>query len=72
MLVKRARKKTFREIREIILKDLSKGERTVNQIADSTGLTWRSVNNHLIYLCGLQKAEPVFISQYVKIYRRKQ
>lgn len=70
--VKRSPKKTFKEIRAIILKDLAKGERTVNQIAESTGLTWRSVDNHMIYLCGLGKAEPVFISKYVKIYRRKQ
>lgn len=66
-----AKKKTFSQIRKIILKELSKGERTVNQIAENTGLTWRTVDNHLIYLIGTGKVEPVFISKYVKIYRLK-
>jgi DNA-binding transcriptional ArsR family regulator len=65
------RKKTFAEIRSIILKELEKGQRTVNQIAENTGLTWRTVDSHLIYLVGKGLAEPVFISEYVKIYRKK-
>ncbi|VVB80965.1 Bacterial regulatory protein, arsR family [uncultured archaeon] len=70
--MKRAPKKKFTEIRKLILKDLSKGQRTVNQIADSTGLTWRTVDNHLIHLIGKGLVEPVFISEYVKIYRLKE
>lgn len=65
-------KRKFTEIRKIILKDFSKGERTVNQIADSTGLTWRTVDNHIIYLIGKGLVEPVFISRYVKIYKLKE
>jgi len=67
-----AKKKTFKHIRAIILKDFKKGNRTVNQIAGSTGLTWRTVDNHLIYLIGTGKVEPVFLSKYVKIYQLKE
>jgi len=65
----RKRKKKFPEIREIILKDFEKGERTINQIASATGLTWRTVDNHIIYLIGKGLVEPVYVSKYVKIYR---
>ena len=64
-------KKTFKEIRQIILKDFDKGERTVNEIAQATELTWRTVDNHLTYLIGKGLVEPVFISEYVRIYRLK-
>jgi len=69
---RRQPKRTFKEIRELILKDFSKGQRTVNEIAQSTGLTWRTVDNHIIHLIGKGLVEPVFISEYVKIYRLKQ
>jgi len=66
------KKKTFKRIREIILKDFNRGERTVNQIAESTKLTWRTVDNHLIYLIGTGKIEPVFVSKYVKIFKLRE
>jgi DNA-binding transcriptional ArsR family regulator len=65
-------KKKFKDIREIILKDLENGERTVNQIASATGLTWRTVDNHLIYLIGKALVEPVYVSKYVKIFRLRE
>jgi len=68
----RAPKQTFKEIRKKILKELQKGQKTVNEIADKTGLTWRTVDNHLIHLIGKGQAEPVFISKYVKIYKAKE
>lgn len=64
-------KRTFAEIRKLILRDFASGQRTVNQIAESTGLTWRTVDGHLIYLAGKGLVEPVFVSRYVKIYRLK-
>ncbi|MEM3154503.1 MAG: ArsR family transcriptional regulator [Candidatus Woesearchaeota archaeon] len=64
-------RRTFEEIRKLILGDLRIGQRTVNQIAESTGLTWRTVDSHLIYLVGKGLVEPVFVSEYVKIYRLK-
>jgi len=68
---RRQPKRKFKEIRQIILKDFQKGQRTVNEIASSTGLTWRTVDNHLVYLIGKGLVEPVFISEYVRIYRLK-
>ena len=67
----RQSRRSFKEIRQLILRDLISGQKTVNQIAESTGLTWRTVDNHLIYLTGKGLAEPVFVSEYVKIYRMK-
>lgn len=66
---RRRPKRTFKEIRQKILKDFAKGERTVNEIASSTGLTWRTVDNHLIHLIGKGLVEPVFVSEYVRIYK---
>lgn len=65
------KKRTFTDIRALILKDLAKGQRTINQISEATGLTWRTVSSHLIWLIGNGKVEPVFLSQYVKIYKLK-
>ncbi|MBS3148482.1 ArsR family transcriptional regulator [Candidatus Woesearchaeota archaeon] len=69
--VKRQRS-TYQEIRQKIIDEFSRGERTVNQIAKSTGLTWRTVDLHLIWLTGKGAIEPVFLSEYVKIYRKKE
>lgn len=71
MLSERQPRRNFKEIRQIILRDLLIGQKTVNQIAESTGLTWRTVDNHLVHLTGKGLVEPVFISEYVKIYRLK-
>lgn len=71
MEIERQPRRKFEEIRKLILIDLRQGQRTVNQIAESTGLTWRTVDSHLIYLVGKGLAEPVFVSEYVKIYRLK-
>jgi len=71
VLSERQPRRHFKEIRQIILRDLLMGQRTVNQIAENTGLTWRTVDNHLIYLSGKGLVEPVFVSEYVKIYRLK-
>lgn len=69
--VKRQRS-TYLEIRQKIVDGFSGGERTVNQIAKSTGLTWRTVDLHLIWLTGKGIVEPVFLSEYVKIYRKRE
>lgn len=68
----RKKRKTYPQIRQLILDAFNAGERTVNQIASVTGLTWRTVDLHLIYLIGTGKIEPVFVSPYVKIYRKKE
>lgn len=66
------KRRTFPEIRKLILRELSKGQKTINEIAEATGLTWRTVDKHMIYLIGLGKAEPVLITRYVKIYKVKE
>ena len=68
----RAAKRTFPEIRKLILSNLRGGNRTVNELADTCGLTWRTVDNHLIHLIGKGLVEPVFISKYVRIYKLKE
>lgn len=65
----RKKKRTFQLIRKQILKELKKGEKTVNEIATSTNTEWRSINNHLIYLTGMGKIEPVIQTKYVRVYR---
>ena len=61
-------KKTFAEIRLLILNSLADGQKTVNRISCKTGINWRTVDNHLVYLIGRGYAKEVFASPYVKIY----
>ena len=61
-------KRTFAEIRSTILLALSSGQKTVNKLSTQTGLTWKTVDNHLIYLIGRGYVKEVFASPYVKIY----
>ena len=61
-------KRTFVEIRSTILFALAHGHTTVNKISTQTGLTWKTVDNHLIYLIGRGYVKEVFASPYVKIY----
>lgn len=65
----RRKKRTFKVLRREILKELRKGERTVNQIAKATGIEWRSVDRQLIYLIGTGQVTPVLQTSYVKIYK---
>jgi predicted ArsR family transcriptional regulator len=62
------KKRRFSELREIILNNLSKGRKTVNQISQETGINWKTVDNHLIYLVGKGMAAVVYSSPYVKIF----
>lgn len=66
----RKKRKTYPQIRQLILDAFGPGERTVNQLASETGLTWRTVDLHLIHLIGKGLVEPVFLSPYAKIYRK--
>ncbi len=64
-----ATKRKFEEIRSIILENISSGQKTVNQISRETGVNWRTVDNHLVYLIGRGMISIVFESSYVKIYQ---
>jgi DNA-binding transcriptional ArsR family regulator len=61
-------KRTFKELRQQILTALLKGRKTVNQLAKDTGTTWKTVDNHLIWLKGRGHVREVFASSFVKIY----
>lgn len=61
-------KRKFSNLRDLILKNLHSGKKTVNQISSETGINWKTVDNHLIYLVGKGMAQVVFSSPYVKIF----
>jgi predicted transcriptional regulator len=63
-----AKKRRFGELRDIILKNLRGGKKTVNQISQETGINWKTVDNHLVYLVGREMAIIVYSSPYVKIF----
>jgi DNA-binding transcriptional ArsR family regulator len=61
-------KRRFTDLRDMILRTLSTGKKTVNQISSDSGINWRTVDNHLIYLIGKGLVRTVFSSPYVKIF----
>lgn len=61
-------RRSFPDIRLEILRTLSLGRTTVNDLSKRTGINWKTVDNHLIYLLGRGFAEKVFDSPYVKIF----
>ena len=61
-------KRTFSDLRTEILKSLARGQKTVNKISSETGINWKTVDNHLIYLIGKGLVSVVFSSPYVKIF----
>ena len=66
--VERETKRTFGVIRENILLCLTKGRMTINQIANGSGINWKTVEKHLTYLIGRKLVEEVFSSEYVRIF----
>lgn len=61
-------KRTFEEIRITILGSMTDGRKTVNDISTNTGINWKTVDNHLVYLTGMGLVTKVFDSPYVKIF----
>ncbi|MBI4150709.1 hypothetical protein HY492_01145 [Candidatus Woesearchaeota archaeon] len=61
-------KRKYSQLRPLILKAFLKDQKTVNQVATETGINWRTVDNHLIYLTGKGHLKAIFISAFVKIY----
>ena len=61
-------KRRFIEIRNSILLSLASGQKTINQISSETGINWKTVERHLIYLIGRGWAREVFRSSYVRIF----
>lgn len=64
----REAKRTFTQIRETILVTVSKGRMTINQIALSSEINWRTVEKHLTFLIGKRLVAEVFSSEYVRIF----
>ena len=63
------KKRKFTEIRHFILNYLkNKKQSTLNNIARSTKINWKTVDNHLTYLVGKGLVKEVFSSPYVRIY----
>ena len=61
-------KRTFKEIREILLSALAKGKNTLNNLAKEAGVNWRTTDNHLNYMKGKGLVAEVFTSPYVRIF----
>ncbi len=61
-------KRRFSDLRDLILENLNTSKKTVNQISSESGINWKTVDNHLIYLVGKGMVEVVFSSPYVKIF----
>ena len=63
------KKRRFVELRNKILKFLqNKKQFTLNHIARSTKINWKTVDNHLTYLVGRGLVKEVFSSPYVRIF----
>jgi len=61
-------KRTFIEIRKIILSTLLNGKKTINQISTDSGVNWRTVEKHLTFLIGKKCVDEIFSSEYVRIF----
>lgn len=61
-------KRRFSELRHLILQTIASGQKTVNQLSTETGINWKTVDNHLIFLAGKGYVREVFVSSYVKIF----
>ena len=63
------KKRTFRELRYIILLVMMSGQQTTNQISIRTGINWRTVESHLTFLVGKGFVSEIFKSEYVRIFK---
>lgn len=61
-------KRTFAQIRDLILVSLAKGKMTINQVSTDSGINWRTVEKHLTFLIGKKMVQELFSSEYVRIF----
>lgn len=66
------RKRTFTVLRERLLVVLNQKRKTINQIANDSGINWKTVEKHLTYFVGKGLVEEVFSSEYVRIFELTQ
>jgi predicted transcriptional regulator len=64
----RAPKRTFKEIRLLMLKELAKEQKTISDLAKTAGVNWKTTQKHLVYFVGMGFAKEVFNSPYVRIF----
>ena len=63
------KKRRFQELRNKILNFLkNKKPQTLNHIARSTKINWKTVDNHITFLVGKGFVKEVFHSPYVRIF----
>ena len=63
------KKRTFSELRHIILMVLLSGQQTTNQLSIKTEINWRTVEAHLTFLIGKGLVTEVLKSEYVRIFK---
>ena len=61
-------KRTFIQLREKIVLTLGGGKMTINQLAISAEINWRTVEKHLTFLIGKRLVAEVVSSEYVRIF----
>ena len=66
--MERRHKRSFKEIRLKMLRELAKGQKTINELAGSADVNWKTTSKHLIYLVGMGYATEIFNSPYVRIF----
>lgn len=62
------RKRTFTELRHIIIAALLQGQQTTNQLSIKTEINWRTVEAHLTFLIGKGLVSEILKSEYVRIF----
>ena len=61
-------KRTFSEIRHLLLQELCHGQQTINQLSLKAGVNWRTVQLHLEFLSIKEYVKEVVSSEYVRIF----
>jgi len=66
--MERKPKRSFQEIRNILLLQLYREKKTINKLASDSNINWRTTELHLNYLVGRGLVREVFSSPYARIY----
>ena len=61
-------KRTFQELRNLILIQLYRSKKTINELANDAGVNWKTTELHLTYLVGKGLVTEVFASPYARIF----
>ncbi len=63
------KKRTFGELRYLLLRTMLSGQQTTNQVSLKSGINWRTVEAHLGFLIGKGLVVEVLKSEYVRIFK---